>query len=385
MSLESIKRWEVQSSTGKHFDVLDGIRGVAILMVVAFHTFYTNPTSNEIVLAVGGLIGAGWIGVPIFFVLSGFLISYPFFRARSDDVGFWYQRGYVRRRVGKILPPYYLSIALFGAYYYLRYADVAYLRAALQWALGFANFIPTECRFNASYWSLLIEVHFYILLPVLFLVTRGLKTRKTAVWLFAILFVVPLIVRQITWPAPGAGKDAIAFLMSRFPCQLDYFAWGVLFSGMFVALGTRRDEMRTWIYFGYFGMTLLIVSLSCWALWSRLFEISSHPTRWSVEAFHLLPSLAAFFLLFFVFDPQCAGVRLLSHPWLRFIGIVSYEWFLLHQPIVYLFQDVIGQTRGNLLFYFLKTIVPLILTFGLSVMIYRYFSLPLMNRIRGQS
>ena len=63
-------------------------------------------------------------------------------------------------------------------------------------------------------------------------------------------------------------------------------------------------------------------------------------------------------------------VRSLS---LKLIGIVSYEWFLFHQPVVYLFQDIFGQTRGNAIFYVFKTFLPLALTFGLSVVVYRYF------------
>jgi peptidoglycan/LPS O-acetylase OafA/YrhL len=75
-------------------------------------------------------------------------------------------------------------------------------------------------------------------------------------------------------------------------------------------------------------------------------------------------------MLFFVFDPECLGSRILAHSSLRFIGIVSYEWFLIHQPVVYLFQDIFGQTHGSLVFYVLKTILPLVLTFGISVIVY---------------
>src|SRR6267378_5946985 len=99
MKTESMKQWEVKSSTGKHFDVLDGIRGIAILMVVVVHTFYVNPKSGLLLRTIGDLIGTGGTGVPIFFVLSGFLISYPFFRDRSMDTRLWYPDGYTRRRI----------------------------------------------------------------------------------------------------------------------------------------------------------------------------------------------------------------------------------------------------------------------------------------------
>jgi peptidoglycan/LPS O-acetylase OafA/YrhL len=270
-------------------------------------------------------------------------------------------------------------------YYFLRFSDTAYLHTALKWALGLPNFVPTALRFNASYWSLIIEVHFYAVLPILFFLTRGLRQHHTAALLFFLLLVVPLATRQLTWPDRPLSKDALAFLMGRFPCQLDFFAWGVLFAGVFTSLSAVRDQVRALSLFGYAGVVLLMATLGFWAFWSHLFDIHSHPARWSVEVFHFLPSIAAFLMLFFVFDPHCLGSRLLGHPWLRFIGIVSYEWFLFHQPVVYFFQDVLGQGRGSLLWYGIKTVLPLALTFGLSVLIYRYFSLPLLNRIRGNT
>ncbi|HWY32143.1 MAG TPA: acyltransferase [Candidatus Acidoferrum sp.] len=385
MVVHSINRWEIKSSTGKHFDVLDGLRGVAILMVVAFHTFYTNPESGVAVRAVAGLLGTGWMGVPIFFVLSGFLISYPFFREREKNARFWYQSGYAARRIGKIMPPFYLSIMIFTLYYCCRFSDAAYLYTGLEWALGLPNFVLAPLRFNSSYWSLIVEAHFYVILPILFLLTRGLRARHTVTILFFMLLVVPLVTRQLTWPGEAVSKDTLGFLMSRFPCQLDFFAWGILFSGIYVSLSAVRDEVRLLSLLGYAGLALLIASIALYARWARLFNIDLQPARWSTEVFHLLPGASAFLMLFFVFDPYCIGSRILGHSSLRFIGIVSYEWFLFHLPVVYLFRDVFGRSHGSVVVYLLKTILPLALTFGFSVIVYRFFSLPLMKRIRGQS
>jgi peptidoglycan/LPS O-acetylase OafA/YrhL len=101
-----------------------------------------------------------------------------------------------------------------------------------------------------------------------------------------------------------------------------------------------------------------------------------------VEYFHWLPSVATFLMLFFVFDPSCAGSRLLGSAWLRFTGIVSYEWFLFHGPVVNYFSETFGKTHGSLLQYGLKTVAPLAVTFVFSVAVYRWFSLPILNRIR---
>jgi peptidoglycan/LPS O-acetylase OafA/YrhL len=383
MSVDAIKSWEVPASTGKHFDVLDGIRGVAILMVVSFHAFYTNPESGILIRVAGALLGGGWMGVPVFFVLSGFLISYPFFRQRVKDDQFWYLQGYARRRIGKIIPPFYLSLVIFSLYFFIRFSDSSYLWIALRWALGLPNFLTWGPALNSSYWSLVIEVHFYMVLPFLFLLVRGIKPLYVTIGVFAVLLMVPLIVRQLTWPGDAAAKDTVGYFTSRFPCQLDCFAWGVLFAGMFVSWSGFRDQLRSLRWFGYAGLVLLAATVCLYAACTSFFAIDAHPVRWSFEAFHFLPSISTFLLLFFVFDPGCLGVRLLAQPWLRFVGLVSYEWFLFHLPVVWLFRDIVGHSGGNPIWYLLRTVVPLGLTFIVSVLVYRHFSLPLMNWIRN--
>lgn len=382
MSGQSIRNWEAPTSIGNHFAVLDGIRGVAILMVVIFHSFYTNPDSGSMSQIIGLLIGGGGMGVPIFFVLSGFLISYPFLYKKEKNTHTWWVEGYIERRAGKILPPYFLSLLLFTVYYSIRFSDSVYLKTAFQWALGLPNFMHIADGFQVPYWSLVVEMHFYLLLPGLFFLTKWLSARNSAIILFIIFWTTPFAVRQLTWPMQAPTLQNIQFLMVRFPCQLDYFSWGILFSLIFVSLSAARDQIRSLSILGYAGAILLFASLCTYALWTKFYAVAEHPTRWSVETFHLMPSLSAFFLLFFVFDPTCLATRILSHPALRFVGIVSYEWYLFHQPVIYLFQEIVGKTHGSLALYFLKTVVPLVLTFGFSVLVYHYFSLPILNRIR---
>ncbi|MEO7933697.1 MAG: acyltransferase [Chthoniobacterales bacterium] len=381
---ESIRNWEAPTSTGNHFAVLDGIRGVAILMVVIFHAFYTNPDAGRLSQTAGLLIGGGVMGVPIFFVLSGFLISYPFFRQKVRNPHLWWIPGYATRRAGKILPPYFLALIIFTVYYCVRFSDTAYIKSAAQWALGLPNFIRSDgVGFQVPFWSLVVEMHFYLLTPVLFFLLRRLTARHSAVLLFLAFLAIPLIVRQLTWPDHAPSLLNIQFSIVRFPCQMDYFCWGILFSFIFMSVFPLRDELRSLSILGYAGAILVITNLCMYALWTNAYNIPAHPTRWSVETLHLMSGFSAFLLLFLVFDPTCLATRILSHPALRFVGIVSYEWYLFHQPVVHLFQETIGQTHGSFTVYILKTVTPLALTFGFSVLVYHNFSLPLLNRIRG--
>ena len=386
MSDAKIKKWELAASTGSHFDVLDGLRGVAILLVAICHAFYTNPERGFLSRRAGDFIEAGWMGVPIFFVLSGFLIALPFFQKRLTDPRFWNQRGYAWRRAGKILPPFYLSIILFAAFFAWEGNDLGYWKSGLVWASGLGNFMLTQPSFNEYYWSLLVETQFYVVLPLLIWALRGLKLEQLTVALFLILFFVPLIARCLTWPAgvsayPGADRE-IAMLLKRFPTQLDYFAWGVLLAGMFTRLKPVLEKLRALSALGYVGVAVLVVGMFFWGAWVREYGIRVNPTRWSDELRHLLPALAAGLMVFFIFDPQCLGARVLSNGWLRFTGLISYEWFLFHPPVCQWFLTHHGPTQGSLTAYAWKTVFPLAVTFVFSALVYRYFSLPILNRIR---
>lgn len=379
-----MKAWEVRPSSGNHFDVLDGMRGIAILMVVCFHTLFTNPFAGRASLFVGYLFKTGWMGVPLFFVLSGFLISFPFFRQREKDRQSWYVKGYFRRRAAKIIPPYYLSVVIFAVYCFVRFSNPAYLTTSLQWALGLSNFIRPAVSIPAPWWSLLVEIHFYILLPLLFLMLRGARPRVVSLFIFTLLLAVPFVVRQFTWPADSVPKSELAFLMNRFPCALDYFGWGVLFAGFFVTWPPTTSGASRLRYAGYAGMALLAITIGLHALWDGRFDITTRPSRWSEEAFHFFPALSCFLLLFFLFDADCLGSRLFAWSPLRFIGIVSYEWFLFHQAVVMYFQEALPRVHGNILLYLLRTVVPLLLTFVFSVAVYRYFSFPILQWGRGR-
>jgi len=387
MPAPKLKRWEILPSTGGHLDVLDGLRGVAILLVVSYHALYTNPASGLLSRLAGDVFTAGWMGVPIFFVLSGFLISYPFFKGRLQDPGFWWPHGYGWRRVAKIIPPFYLSliISILPCFWSHDWTNLDY---AWKWATGVANFVQTPTTFSPFYWSLVIESQFYIVLPLLFLLWRGLDACKTALAISGILFFIPLLARQLTWPAgmtvwPDEHTAMhCGFLFARFPCDLDYFAYGILFAGIYVSLGAAREQLRALAAFGWAGVALMAATLVLWGMWAGEFGIRAHASRWSVEVGHFLPALAAMLMLFFVLDRDSFGSRILSLGWLRFIGIVSYEWFLFHGPFVGWFHDRFGASHGSVIAYGERTILPLVLSFGLSVLIYRYFSLPILNRVR---
>ena len=90
----------------------------------------------------------------------------------------------------------------------------------------------------------------------------------------------------------------------------------------------------------------------------------------------------AFFLFFFALDRRAEAGGVLRSPWLRFVGVVSFEWFLLHQPAMMQMREWIGGTRGSLPLYAVAVGVPLVGTFLAAVAMYRWFSFPILQRGR---
>jgi peptidoglycan/LPS O-acetylase OafA/YrhL len=95
-------------------------------------------------------------------------------------------------------------------------------------------------------------------------------------------------------------------------------------------------------------------------------------------------------MLFLVFDSNQLLTKALNMRWLRLTGIVSFEWFLFHGPIFDLFREYTPEhSGGNALIYACKTILPMLVTFGIAVFVYRYFSLPILHwardRIKAQA
>src|SRR5581483_5568250 len=103
-----------------------------------------------------------------------------------------------------------------------------YVRAGLEWAGGIGSFLPVNPEFNTPYWSLMVEVDFYIVLPILFFLFRRWEIHSTATGIALVLLLVPLILRAIHGPpeivTASTDVSRVDLSASRFPYAADYFA-----------------------------------------------------------------------------------------------------------------------------------------------------------------
>ena len=192
--LASTPRYESASiaSNGRAAS-LDVLRCIAILLVIGFHLDFYSVWSR-----------LGWVGVDLFFVLSGFLISGRLFSEylQTERISF---RRFFWRRAMKIWPPFYLFVVVVGILFFY------YRRGSFPWQPFLATSLFTQNYFRSypliaggafvHLWSLAVEEHFYVLLPLLFLFL--LRHRRAAPFsalplLFVIISAICLLARFLT-------------------------------------------------------------------------------------------------------------------------------------------------------------------------------------------
>jgi peptidoglycan/LPS O-acetylase OafA/YrhL len=224
---------------------LDAFRATAVLMVLIHHLFYGWPT--PVLSSIPGVIRAflsrGWLGVDLFFVLSGFLITGILLDSKEGE---HYFRNFYTRRILRIVPLYLACILLM----YFCYPDKgAYFRLSLVYLANFAYaFHIPKPHGPGVFWSLAIEEHFYLLWP---LVVRILSR----FWLLGLaLFIVvgSPILRGI---CAHAGMDPEIQIYSYSFFRFDNLALGAL-----LALWARS---RFYNRSGAWKLASLLIGASC--------------------------------------------------------------------------------------------------------------------------
>jgi peptidoglycan/LPS O-acetylase OafA/YrhL len=236
-----------EKTSGGRIPELDGLRGVAIGLVILCH-YVANAEHRELGAwahrTLSGL-AFGWSGVDLFFVLSGFLIGGILVDAREAP---HYFRAFYLRRVHRILPVYYSWILVFvlvaswGLWagrtigIGVTREDLAQVPVHLAFLQNFLNGLPAFAWIWLSVtWSLAVEEQFYLLAPPLI---RWLSLRNLAVALWCTICLAPVL-RVVVFRFLPSEPYAATFWM---PCRADALAMGVL-----LALNWRNERVRTMV------------------------------------------------------------------------------------------------------------------------------------------
>jgi peptidoglycan/LPS O-acetylase OafA/YrhL len=205
---------------------LDGWRAIAISLVLYRHLEYTNPSAwSKVVFDWGGL------GVFVFFVISGYLITFLLKRERerTDSVSL---KGFYIRRVFRIFPPLLFFLGGVGILARLGLADAS--TRSILFSLGFLrNFVPGPYRILHHLWSLSVEEQFYLLWPAVLLFAR---TRRAILIAAGVVLLAP-VVRVGEWELLRQYGEGIGH---RFETIADAIAIGCVLAGARPALHRTR-------------------------------------------------------------------------------------------------------------------------------------------------
>ena len=319
-----------------HLPELDGLRAVAVLLILWAHV----PLSiqPEWLLQAGRWIYHSYVGVDLFFVLSGFLITRILLVDRAAGVPV---RHFLARRFLRIFPIYYL---LLGVLAIVRYEP------AIPWAAAYlGNFYIYNWAFPDAYglldhtWSLCVEEHFYLLWPPVAAWLAPRHSRRVLVWV-----VLPLSLGTgifLSWRM-GAFEQREALLQATATSSSARF--GSLAAGALLAYGETALRARRGLALGVAGLLISFAWLTslggvqktgAWrlVLWSGL---EGDPLRvlpsLQLISFPLLSAGVLVALIAFTGSrfPLAALLRL--RP-LRWIGRISYGLYLYHYPLYFAF------------------------------------------------
>jgi peptidoglycan/LPS O-acetylase OafA/YrhL len=331
-----------------YYPAFDGLRGVAVLLVILLHT---------------GVVPFGWIGVDLFFVLSGFLITDMLLHAKASGASrsSYFLKFYVRRSV-RILP---LAILTMTFVFLIVPSFGLMTRVPIEeqfWYWSFLSNWWTQPRSIGAwamthFWSLALEIQYYLLWPAIVLAAN----RRSFWWVCVALFLLSPILRFLVTLMP-VSPSIWLFYDRMTPLRMDGVAAGAIIA--IVSRETARlGRYQQW------AVPLFLLSVGT-------FTLVQWFARDGFANFVLGSSALA------AGGAACLACILTDSPLFRFlemrllvwIGTLSYGAYVIHFPLI---------TTLNVHGAKLSVIAILGVAFGLAAISWYFLEAPLMRLVRG--
>jgi peptidoglycan/LPS O-acetylase OafA/YrhL len=367
------------TSSGMFLPELEGLRGLAILIVVLYHT---SAVSNFVLMWTGhkatvplALVRAGHTGVTLFFALSAFLLALPML-GRAGSRGRASVASFYRRRALRILPLYWTVLVVGACLAASQLSGVLRIVPYLAFLNGIWVF-PQVSPYTEVTWSLATEVQFYLLLPLLPWVMVSRARTWTALLLAAAAYGALLAGVFVVTLGP-AGWRFGSTIIGRGPI----FACGIAAAWIYLRYG---PALRTSWPVRAFGDVALVV---CFVLLELLLRWNLRVGYLNAEfppyvAWHAAEGVLWTLILLLVVTAPLKLRALLVNPVMLRLGVLSYSIYLLHWPLLLwsrgLLKQTFPQAGWNLMgaAWLVGTLVGIVLV---SELTYRFIELPFLRR-----
>jgi peptidoglycan/LPS O-acetylase OafA/YrhL len=362
-----------------YFPNINFLRALAAILVLVYHVIELTEWKSFPVKGPLLSFRLGWLGVDLFFVISGFVIglsAIKLYRDSQDN----YHKTFVRRRLARIAPLYFFTAILFLALLApdLWKMKTKELLAHIGAHAAFVHnwFYKTHGSINGPNWSVAAEMQFYLLALLLCPVLSKVKPWKILFWGIVIAWISRF---AAFWWTMERGNTYRTFIFSsQVPGMADEFAFGIFLARLFLD-GTLRSWAGKWERSRLLAIAgILFAGLVVWFWGMSIFWKNSHywtnvfmVTFWRTTVAMSFASLVALLCLL----PDLTR-HWFSKP-LHYLGEISYGLYLWHLIVILSLKKLVAPENPIL---FLN--LSLGLTFILAVLSWHLLEKPMAKRFR---
>ena len=357
------------TSSNKYIPEIDGIRFVAILLVVLYHinlNFQARDTGiykdQQIKEFLEKYLFNGHLGVEIFFVLSGFILSLPFASHYLMNTNKPSLKKFYIKRLTRLEPPYILMLIIMAPLLYAahRFSATVLVKsffASLTYTHNF--FYPGQVPFiNGVAWSLEVEFQFYFLAPFLSYIFIFKKNVRRLVLTASILLLITM-------------QSIFLIQFTSLFLFLQYFLLGFLFADFYITKDYKAINKAVSIPLG-------ILSLLC----IMAMPHDEHLNNYQILIYRIC-LMIFLFIFFYMALFSASWKKILSIPFIATVGGMCYTIYLIHFPIIKIMLQGIGNnmnfTNYFLANYILINICVLFVVLVLSALFYKKIEQPCMK------
>jgi len=353
------KLLHLEYKKGIHYPSLDGLRGVAVILVFIFHT-----------MSYVQIFRLGWIGVDLFFVLSGFLITGILYDSKNQA---GYYKNFIVRRALRIFPLYFFFILLIlwilPTLFPALFTGMTYYQHHQAWYWFYiSNWLPRGTADNTStmlnhLWSLSIEEQFYVCWPFFVVFFQG----KTLIKICLFLIFCAIVIRYTGSPLLGNLK---VFEYTSTLARIDSLLIGALISILYRLNPVILIKSAWPILILSSFLLLLIISREKTLDFARL-----------IDTFTLWDLFFGAVLIFSISQKNNWLKSILNLKFFKFFGKYSYGLYIYHLPVYIIIVDsFIGFRKLNFRYLpLVATVVCLFITIGIALLSYYLIEKPFLR------